>query len=39
MSVIQGIIGKDAEQGGITFYPYDRDEMTLNEFPLYRYAV
>jgi hypothetical protein len=32
LSVIHGIFGMDAGLGGITFYPYDGDEMTLNGF-------
>lgn len=32
LSVIHGIVGLDAGPGGITFYPYDGEEMTLQGF-------
>jgi len=32
LSVIHGIVGVDAGPGGITFYPYDGDEMELKGF-------
>jgi hypothetical protein len=32
LSVIHGIVGIDAGPGGITFYPYDGEEMTLRGF-------
>ena len=32
LSVIHGIVGMEAGPGGITFYPYDGEEMTLQGF-------
>lgn len=32
LAVLHGIVGLDSGPGGITFYPYDGDEMTLQGF-------